>query len=196
MAVSCDLTSGWENVGYIVSRDDVDFASIVKGYTASGDGTSYPNTVVTQFALKDSKKGKYIAQLKNAFADTAVSLNAGDYKNTVTSTVSFKVFGSSPEIAKTMNALLNGEYVVILQSKYKGANGEAAYHIFGLSQGLEISALDQTISDDGFPGFSVSLEETAGDSAQYFLFVSADGTSEPTLAATEACLASAFETVE
>lgn len=195
--IQCDLKDGFENVGYIVSRSDIDYAQLKKGYTNSQTDVKYPNTVITQFALKDGKKGKYIKQLKNAFADTTVALSVGDYRNTFTNTVSFKIFGTGPHIAQIVNGLASDEFVVILQQKEKGANGESAYRVFGLDNGLTATATDNNANDESLGnGWNITMEETGAASSSYFMFISTGKDIDPTLEATEQCIATAFEQVD
>lgn len=196
VTVNCSLQSGFENLGYIVSRSDVDYASIVYGYTASGEGTDtvdYPNTVVTEFALKSGKKGNYIAQLKNAFSGSATSFESGDFRNTFVNTLQFKVFDNSPKTAEILNGLVNGEYVIILEQKEKGADGSSAFRIFGLENGLTATAVDNNAYDETLGnGWSVELQETGASNSALYLFTS-DSSNPPSLATTQATITAAFD---
>lgn len=186
--VQCNLKDGFENVGYIISRSDVDFASIKYGFTSP----EYPKTVITQFAAKDSKKGYYIAQLKNAFQDTTVALATGDYRNTFTNTVSFKIFGNSPKYAQIVNGLAAGEFIVILEQKEKGENGESTYRVFGIDNGLTATATDNNAYDESLGnGWNITMTEEGASSSAYYLFVSA-GSTAPTIEATKQCIDAMF----
>lgn len=194
--VQCKMTDGFENVGYVIPRSSIDFASIKYGFASTEGDQLYPNTVVTQLAAKAGKKGYYIKQLKDAFSGSNVSLSAGDFKNTFTNTVAFKIFGTGPAYAKVANGFANGEFVVILQQKEKGEKGESAYRIFGLDNGLKATAIDNDAYDEALGnGWSLTLEETGATSSAYYLFVSA-GSAEPTLEATEQAIASMFDQPE
>lgn len=185
----CSLKDGYENVGYIISRSDVDFASIQYGYK-----TDYPKTVVTQLAAKDGKKGYFIGQLKDAFQDTTTALAVGDFRNTFTNTVSFKIFGNSPEYAKIVNGLAQGEFVVILEQKEKGENGESTYRIFGLDNGLTATATDNNAYDESLGnGWNITMEETGASSSEYFLFISTGADVAPSIEATKQCIETMFD---
>lgn len=182
--VKCNSIRGFESVGYIMKREDIDFANVKFGYT--GD-VEIPSTVVTGIALKDGKKAYKINQLKDAFADTAVSLNVGDYRNGFTNTLNFKIFDNGPKVAKIVNGLANGEYVVILEQKDKSldtfvyGSGESTYRIFGLDSGLVATATDNSAYDDAIGnGWSITMEEANATSSEYFLFVGA-GSNEPNI---------------
>lgn len=196
IGVNCSLQSGFENLGYIVPRSDIDYASIKYGYTASGaddDQTDYPNTVVTELALKSGKKGNYIAQLKNAFSGSATSFESGDFRNTFTNTLQFKVFDNSPRTAEILNGLANGEYVIILEQKEKGTDGSSAYRIFGLENGLVATAVDNNAYDETLGnGWSVEMQEAGASNSALYLFTS-DGSGAPSLATTQATIESAFD---
>lgn len=193
ITVACKVTDGFESVGYIVRRSDIDYSSIRYGWSDTDGTVTYPNTVVTNFALKEGKKGKYIGQLKDAFSGTNVALATGDFRNSFTNTVSFKIFGTGPYNAQITNALANGEYVIILQQKEKGERGESAYRIFGLDNGLVASEVSNDAYDESLGnGWGVTLEETGATSSSYFLFISA-GDAEPSLVATEASIMTMFD---
>lgn len=192
--VQCDLKTGWENVGYIVNRSDIDFSDVEYGFTS--EQTIYPKTFVTKFSLKDGAKGKYIAQLKNSFNETTTSLEVKDFRNTFTKNVSFTIFNDGADTAKIVNGLANGEFVVIIESKNKNAGSEkygdgcSAFHIYGLENGLVASSIEKNIENGGW---NVSLEETNGSNSDYFLFISNDDV--PTYQNTLDCIKSAFETL-
>lgn len=177
--VKCKSVKGFESVGYIMRREDIDFANVKFGYTTES-GDVWPSTLVTSLALKDGKKAYKINQLKDAFADTAVALNVGDYRNGFSNTVSFKIFDNGPKVAKIVNGLSNGEYVVILEQKeknldtYNYGSGESAYRIFGLDSGLTATATDNSAYDESIGnGWSITMEEANATSSEYFLFVGA-----------------------
>lgn len=197
--VQCSLADGYEDLGYIVSRSDIDFAHVTYGGSFTNDQDEQvivPNTTVTSIALKDSKKGNYVAQLKNAFSGTAVSFNASDYRNTFTNTVSFNIYGNSAEVASIVNGLSNNEFVLILQQKEKGADGSSAYRIFGLENGLVASEVSQdNYSDSVGAGWTITMTEEKASNSALYLFVS-NGTDVPTLEATEAAIASMFDQPE
>lgn len=198
IVVNCSLEKGYESTGYIVPRSDVDFSSIVYGYDNedSQDPVVYPDTVVTQMALKSGKKGYYIAQLRNAFSGTSVALAVGDYRSTFTNTLSFNIFDNGPEAAKIVNGLASDEFVVILEQKAKGANGESAFRIFGLANGLTASEISNDAYDDTLGnGFRITMTEEGTSSAAQYLFVGS-GSDAPSLSATEAALTSMFNRPE
>lgn len=191
ITIQCEMTDGYESLGYIVPRSDIDYAAIKRGYT--DDDIKYGNNVITQIALKDGKKGFYIAQLKNAFADTTASLNVGDYRSTFNNTVSFKLFGTGPKAAEIVGALANDEYVVILEQKEKGVNGEAAFRVFGITNGLTATATDQNQYDESIgAGWSITMEETGASDAATYLFISTGTDVAPSYEATVQAIKTMF----
>lgn len=194
--VQCSIADGYEDLGYIVPRSDIDFAHVTYGgsFTDSQDNeVIVPNTVVTSIALKSGKKGKYVEQLKNAFSGTAVSFNASDFRNTFTNSVSFNIYGNSPEVAAIVNGLSNGEYVLVLQQKEKGTAGESAYRIFGLENGLVASEISQdNYSDTVGAGWAITMVEEKASNSALYLFIS-NGTDVPDLTSTEAALTAMFD---
>lgn len=190
---ACKIVDGFESVGYIVKRSDIDYSAVKYGWSNTDETIVYPNTVITSLALKDGKKGKYIGQLKDAFSGTNVALATGDFRNSFTNTVSFKIFGTGPDNAQIVNALSNGEYVVILEQKEKGAKGESAFRVFGFDNGLTATETNNDAYDESLGnGWSITMEETGASSSSYYLFISASD-AEPTLTATEAAIMTMFD---
>jgi len=63
-----------------------------------------------------------------------------------------------------LEALAQGNVVVIVEHKFKGLNGESAFEIFGREQGMEMSVLDRDQSNgDNLGGYAITL--TTNDNA-------------------------------
>lgn len=186
----CSAVQGYEQVGYIFNRKDIDFASVKKGWKNESGTVEIPNTVITNLEMVAGKKGYKINQLKRAFADTTVSLATGDYRNGFTQQVSFNIYDHSPEVAKLVNALANGEYVIILEQKDKGEDGINSYRVFGYENGLTATAIDQdNYSDTLANGWSIQMQEQNTSGSEYFLFSNGGQDNvEPTLALTKTAI--------
>lgn len=165
---NCQLVAGYENIGFIIARRDIDFAGSVKDADNSN--------LITNLALGTGNKFECLGQLKDSFSDTTVSLNQGTFRNTFTHQVSFKIFDNSAERTKMINGLANGEYVMVLEQKHKSEfSGDdetvvRTYRVFGWENGLVASAIDNdNNSEDIADGWSITLEETNASSAAYYL---------------------------
>lgn len=171
-------------VAFALVSADLTVDAYLPVYTAATTQTA-KSTIVSKFVLKSGCKAYKINQLKKAFTDTEVSFEAGDYRNTFTNTLAFKVFDQGPKVAAIVNGLSNGEFVVILEQKDKSedtftyAAGESKYRIFGLENGLTASEITNNAYDDGIGnGWSIKMEETAGTSCAYYLFDTDEATTD------------------
>lgn len=165
IGVKCDLKKGYESLGWIAKRSDIDYsATVVEG------------NVVKTIALKEGAKFSYIGQLKNGFQETTVAFAAGTYRNTFTNTVSFVVWQNDADTAANIDTLANGEYVIVLEQKEKSVfTGEeetkvSTYRVFGFDNGCVMSACDNdNFSDDYLAGFKLAFEETAAVHSALYL---------------------------
>ena len=136
-----------------------------------------PSVVIDSFSLVSGAKAYRINQLKNAFTDTEVAAEVGDYRVTFTNTLAFKIFDQGPKVASIINGLASGEFVVILEQKdksidaYNYASGESKWRVFGIENGLTASEITNNAYDDSIGnGWSVKMEEKASSSSEYFIF--------------------------
>lgn len=136
-----------------------------------------PSVVIDAFSLVSGAKAYRINQLKNAFTDTVVAAEVGDYRVTFTNTLAFKIFDQGPKVAAIVNGLANGEFVVILEQKdksidaYSFASGESKWRVFGIENGLTASEITNNAYDDSIGnGWSVKMEEKASSSSAYYIF--------------------------
>lgn len=136
-----------------------------------------PSVVIDAFSLVSGAKAYRINQLKNAFTDTEVAAEVGDYRVTFTNTLAFKIFDQGPKVASIINGLASGEFVVILEQKdksidaYNYASGESKWRVFGIENGLTASEITNNAYDDSIGnGWSVKMEEKASSSSEYFIF--------------------------
>ena len=112
-----DLASGYEKTGVILNREDVDFATSVFSATD-------PNTL-TALTLKSGKKGFKIVDVSlNPFTGSTNKGVAGTYTNSFTKEVHFRIPSDTPEVAKVIDEIANGEFVVYLQPKHNISSGE------------------------------------------------------------------------
>ena len=107
-----DLASGYERTGVIINREDIDFATSVFS-------TTDPNTL-TALTLKSGKKGFKIVDVSlNPFTGSTNKGVAGTYTNSFTKEVHFRIPSDTPEVAKVIDEIANGEFVVVLPKKQK-----------------------------------------------------------------------------
>lgn len=132
ISVDCSnpMFAGVEQLGYLINRGDI--ASI----TRTGN-------VVEQITLETGKKAYQVQQIgTQPFNGTADELAEGEIMNTVNKTVQFVILDNSTDVAEDIvDPLLNGEYVFIIENKFKVAAKKNAFEIIGLDRGCKISGL-------------------------------------------------------
>lgn len=156
---------------YLISADIAGFDCenpMVKGAKADGliinrkditmSGVTYDSTnpfKVTALPLATGKTAYDIVQGgKTPFTGTQQELVEGTYQNTITNTVQFVILNQGETTADQVFALMNGEFVVILQ------NNNNTYQVFGLEVGLHASAMVRELyNDDTLAGWLVTMTE-------------------------------------
>lgn len=169
---SCDdpLVQGVEQRGVIINRDDIDFSAAVFNATRKN--------VIETIALKAGKKAYGVVVMGSTpFTGTNTALATGTYRNTFTNTVSIVILDNGPDVCENViDGLANGEFVVILENKFKGLQkeenpGDPAFQVYGWYQGLRASEMtNDKYSEDTDGGWAVSLQETRAPKSGVFLF--------------------------
>ena len=169
---SCDdpLVQGVEQRGVIINRDDIDFSAAVFNATRKN--------VIETIALKAGKNAYEVVVMGSTpFTGTNTALATGTYRNTFTNTVSIVILDNGPDVCENViDGLANGEFVVILENKFKGLQkeenpGDPAFQVYGWYQGLRASEMtNDKYSEDTDGGWAVSLQETRAPKSGVFLF--------------------------
>ena len=169
---SCDdpIVPGFEQKGVIMNRADVDFS-------ATQFNTTRKNVIETLVMKSKKKAYQVIVQGNTPFTGTNTALAVGTYRSTFTNTVNLVVLANDPDVcADVIDGLANGEYVVVLENKYKGLQkeenpGDAAFQVYGYYQGLKAAEISSDkYSEDTEGGWLVSLQETKVPKSALFLF--------------------------
>ena len=172
-----DLASGYERTGVIINREDIDFATSVFSATD-------PN-ILTVMPLKSGKKGFKIVEVPlNPFAGSTTKGVAGTYTNSFNKEVHFRILSDTPEAAKVIDEIANGEYVFVLPKKQKNG-GKSEFEIVGFENGCHADAgniTNEPASDDG-DVWNVAATEKAARKSKIFLFNTDAATTEAAVAA-------------
>lgn len=159
--------NGFERIGCIMNRGDIDWS-----LTALASGTT---NVLGGFALQSGKVGYQVLQYGtkpfNGTKKSGVSKEAAPGK--MTKTVQFFVPDRNPLVDEGfIDALLNGEFVMILETKDKNEAGgnNAAFEVFGYHNGLHFTAIEQDNYGDYGSGWLVTMEETEAPASSMYLF--------------------------
>jgi len=129
LTINCDspLQAGSEDRLILINRSDWDDAAVT--YNVSNNGI-IENVVLASGVVGFSYDGK-----NNSIAPK-YELVKQTYADVYNHEVNFKVFDASPVAKEQMELLAKGQMVAIVQNKYKGTDGNAAFEVYGVDSGL------------------------------------------------------------
>ena len=143
------MVKGAKADGLIINRKDINFAGVTYD-------TTTPNPFkVTALPLLSGKTAYDIVQGgKTPFTGSQQEMAEGTYQNTFTNTVQFVILNQGTTTADQVFALMNGEFVVVLQ------NNNGTYQVYGLEAGLRASAMVRELyNDDTLSGWLITMTE-------------------------------------
>lgn len=162
---SCEnrAIKGIERKAVLINRDDIDMSSIEYDVTNKN--------VVTALTLLSSKKGFPVIQKgQTPFTGSKSSGVVGTYQNSVTHNLVIAILNNDAKINDGFtDGILNGEFVAVVEFKDKGADNKSAFRVYGLDQGLTMSALEQDPYGDTYGGWLVTLTETEAPRSAVYL---------------------------
>ena len=143
--------------GLLINRKDITMS-----------GVTYDSTnpfQITALPLESGKTAYDVVQSgKTPWTGTQQELAEGTYQNTFTNTVQFVILSQNGTTAEQIFALMNGEFVVILQ------NNNDTYQVYGLEAGLHASAMVRELySDDTLAGWLVTMTEEGAVKGNLFI---------------------------
>ena len=167
------VVGGVERTGIIVNRSDIDFS-----LTEFETGADARKNVITKIGLKDGKKAyRVVISTNQPFTGTITTLEVGTNRNTFTNNVGMVILNNDPDVcANVIDGLATGEFVCILENKYKNINkdtnpGDSAFQIYGYYQGLSTTTLENDkYSEDTEGGWNVVLTEANSPKSALFYF--------------------------
>lgn len=157
---------GFEQKGIIINRPDIDFGSVVFN-------TGSTNSIKTM-PLLTGKSGFPVVNFGtkpfNGTKKSGVTKETSPGK--VTKVVQFFVPDHDPAVDEGfIDAILNGEFVMILEHKDKNeTSNDAAFEIYGYQNGLHFTAAEQDEYSDYGSGWLITMEETEAPSSGMYLF--------------------------
>lgn len=178
VALDCDnpIFAGLEQTGYIINKSDI------ASFTKAGG-------IVSALTLADGAKAYHIYQAgKQPFNGTTTDMQEGDIMNTMNKTVAFMVLENSPSVSENIiKPLLNGEFVVVVENKYKDDDKQNAFEVFGLDKGCRANAVSQN-KYENMAAWSVTMVESETPNPSTFFWVESSSASTTDYAATKAAL--------
>lgn len=192
--ISIDCTDpmgkGVESEGIIINRSDIDFTKC-----------GVNKNKVTSIVLKQGKHAYKVVQGgKSPFNGTQTEMQQSDIANSFNHTVSILILDNGADVCENViDQLANGQFVVILENKYKGLNkqdaGSAAYQVYGWQTGLSANEItNEKYSDDTKGGWQVNLLEEDAPKSGMFAYVKSSSEETTDYAATKAMIDSLLET--
>jgi hypothetical protein len=143
----------------IINRSDIDVTAL----TQSG-------ATVTNLTLKAGATGYEIGFVKQ-LANTASEFSVNDGLDSYTHSFVGRVYGQSASDAEIIKQLSIGEFVVVVETKYKGDANADAFKVFGLENGLKMSEGSFTsLENDGSFLFTLASVENFGESYPWMVY--------------------------
>ncbi len=152
------IFTGIEPLGYIINKADI---------------ASYTKTtgIVSALSLNTGAKAYRIQQVgQQPWNGTTTEMQEGDVLNTFNKTAAFIILDNSPAVSENIvNPMANGEFVVIIENKYKDDANKNAFEIFGLDKGCRASSVTQN-KYENMAGWAVELVESETPNASTFFW--------------------------
>lgn len=141
------MVKGAKADGLIINKADINMSGVTYDQNNAFHITALP--------LKANKTAYDIVQGgKTPFTGSQQEMQEGTYQNTITNTIQFVILNQGQSTANQIFALMNGEFVVVLQ------NNNGTYQVFGLEAGLHASAMVRELyNDDTLSGWLVTMTE-------------------------------------
>lgn len=151
------MVKGAKANGLIINKADINM-----------DGVTYDSSnpfLVTAIPLATGKTAFDIVQGgKTPYTGTQQEMQEGTYQNTITNTIQFVILNQGTTTAEQVYALMNGEFVVVLQ------NNNGTYQVYGLEAGLRASAMVRELyNDDTLSGWLVTMTEEGAAKGNLFI---------------------------
>lgn len=160
------VQKGVEKTGWIINRDHVDLVnSVVNGVK------------ITNLAFNDNAPDKPLFPIviagKTPFNGLKSSLVVGTYSNSWTKEAPIVILDTGAAVVENViNPLTaaDSSFILIVENKFKGQDGDNAYEVFGFDQGLVASAGENDkYNEECDGGWKVTLTEEAAAHAALFL---------------------------
>lgn len=155
----CDnpMVKGAKANGLIINKADINMAGVT--YDANNP------FMITALPLNTGKTAYDIVQGgKTPYTGTQQEMQEGTYQNTITNTVQFVILNQGNSTANQIFALMNGEFVVVMQ------NNNGTYQVYGLEGGLRASAMVRELyNDDTLSGWLVTMTEESAVKGNLFI---------------------------
>jgi hypothetical protein len=153
----------------LINRADIDVTSL----TRSG-------ATITNLSLKSGATGYEISFVKQ-LSNTGNEFTVNDGLDTFTHSFIGRVYGQGATDAERIYELSKGEFVCVVETKWKGAGAADAFKVYGINNGLKMAEGSQTtLENDGSFLFTLSSVENFGEQYPYNVYLETDYTTTKT----------------
>lgn len=114
-----------------------------------------PN-IITGFNLTASPAARaYVFEGYKNSVEPSYEQVPGDFFSYFNHQVIFRIFKNTPDAKNQINAMNNGKFYAIVENNYRGDDGNGAFELYGLVQGLEVTAGNRAGNDTATQGAHV-----------------------------------------
>lgn len=154
--------SGLESKAVLINKSDIDLTSLVQS-----------GATVTTMLLTSGKTGYDVSWIKQ-LGSVGAEFSVNDGFDTFQQNFACRVFGQGRGDSQLIKELAEGEFVVVVETKYKGAANVDSYKVFGLENGLKMSEGSFTsLENDGSFLFTLASLEGYGERYPYQIYAGA-----------------------
>ena len=141
------MVKGAKADGLIINRKDINLSGITYD-------TNDPFKITALPLLQDKTAYDIVQGGKTPYTGSQQEMQEGTYQNTLTNTIQFVILNQGLTTANQIFALMNGDFVVVLQ------NNNGTYQVYGIEAGLRASAMVRELyNDDTLSGWLVTMTE-------------------------------------
>ncbi len=137
----------------VINKDDIDYSA------STLDGTN--DLLLTALTLKSGKSGYFVEGIKQSQGASFELVKKEDSFDAYKHLFAGVVLSPSVENKKALSEILSGgNYVAVIEKKWKGTNQEDAFEVLGFDSGLVAStAVWNTKESDGIIKFEIASED-------------------------------------
>ena len=141
------MVKGAKADGLIINRKDINLSGITYD-------TNDPFKITAMPLLQGKTAYDIVQGGKTPYTGSQQEMQEGTYQNTLTNTIQFVILNQGLTTANQIFALMNGDFVVVLQ------NNNGTYQVYGIEAGLRASAMVRELyNDDTLSGWLVTMTE-------------------------------------
>ena len=144
------ISGGVQDMLYLFNLEDIE------SFT---EDVSNPN-LITGITLKSGARG-FKFEGKNSSIEPRAALVVQRYSDVYDHEVTFKIFNNGPDVKKNLEGMVTKKVVAIVENRFKGADGDVAFEIYGMKAGLKPATLERITADTDTQGaYNVVLVST------------------------------------